>query len=153
MDNIDRIIISQIQQNSRLSNAEIAGAAGISVSTANDRLRKLARAGVITAWRAVPDARAMGAGLCAFLMVDIGFENEAESVRQIGAMDEVQEIHHISGPHSCLLKIRVADPRAMQRFLQEKLKPVAGITRTESVIVLDTLKETSAVAIRMEPEP
>lgn len=147
MDDIDRIIAGMLQNDSRCSSAELADAAGVSVSTASDRVRRLAGAGVINAWHAVLDPVAAGAGLCAFLMVDMAFEGEKDAVAALIDRPEVQELHHISGAHSYLLKIRVADTRAMQAFLHEVLKPLNAVIRTESLIVLDTAKETSELLI------
>ena len=62
-------------------------------------------------------------------------------------MPEVQECHHVTGQHSYLLKLRVADTRALQTFLQDKLKPLSGITGSETLVVLDTVKETTVVVL------
>lgn len=152
MDDVDRKIASLVQADSRLSNAQLAEAAGVSVSTANERLRKLSAAGVITAWRAVLAPKAVGAGFCSFVWIDVAYEGEAAARAAIAAFPEVQEMHHVSGPHSYLLKVRVADTGAMQRFLAEKLKPLAGIARTETIVVLETVKETTEVALPDLPE-
>ena len=61
-------------------------------------------------------------------------------------------MHHVSGARSYLLKVRVADTAAMQRFLSERLKPLPGITRTETLVVLDTVKETTEVALPAVPD-
>jgi len=147
MDIIDRKIAALVQKNSRLSNAEIASAVGLSVSTANDRLRRLAANGVIRSWRAQLDPGTVGAGLCAFMFVDMHFEAESVAVQALAARPEVQELHHISGAHSYMMKVRVADTAALQRFMNEQVKPLAAVHRTESFIVLDTAKETTAVVI------
>ena len=147
MDDIDRKISDILQHDGRRPNAEIAQSVGVSVSTANERIRKLSVAGAITATRAVLDPYSYGVGLCAFVMMDVSHEHEGAARSAITDFEEVQEMHHVSGAHSYLLKVRVADTRAMQRFLQDKLKPLAGITRTETVFALDTVKETSALKI------
>lgn len=151
MDIIDRKIANLTQNDGRRSSAEIAAAVGVSVSTANDRVRRLAAKGVITAWRAVLDPRSVGAGLCCFLLVDMAYAGEEEARSALVARPEVQEMHHISGAHSYLLKVRVADTHAMQRFLQDHVKPLAAVQRTETIFVLDSVKETTEVLIS-DPE-
>ena len=42
--------------------------------------------------------------------------------------------------------VRVADTKALQRFMQDKLKPLDGVTGTETLVVLDTVKETTELA-------
>lgn len=147
MDEVDRKISEIVQTDSRPSNAEIAAAVGVSVSTANERLRKLTASGHIAAWRAVLEPHGYGAGLCGFLLVDVDYEGEEAAIQALAGFKEVQEIHHVSGPHSYLLKIRIANMPAMQRFLQDRLKPLRGINRTETIFVLHTVKETTEIAI------
>ncbi len=147
MDDIDKKIAGMVQRDGRLSYAEIATALGMSVSTARERVRKLVAGGAIRAWRGVLDPGEFGAGLLAFLFVDMHFDGEADACEQIVACPEVQEAHHVSGQHSYLLKVRVADTDALQNFLTLKLKPLAAIVRTETIVVLAPIKETTEILI------
>ncbi len=147
MDNIDAEICRMIQDSGRISNAEIGQALNISVSTASERVRRLTANGTITRWSAVLDPNVLGAAFCGFVFVDTSYDGEAEAVAALTARPEVQELHHISGAHSYLMKLRVADTAAMQAFLQDHVKPLAGVLRTETLIALETCKETSSVAI------
>ena len=52
----------------------------------------------------------------------------------------------MAGSHSYLLKVRLRDTSDLQRFLSTKLKRLPGVSRTESVIVLETHKETTVLA-------
>ena len=147
MDDIDKKISNLIQKNGRLSSAEIAAAVGVSVSTANERVTRLTSSGIVKDWRAVLNPKNVGASLCAIIMVDVNYEGEEETTETLSTFKEIQEIHHISGAHSYLIKIRVADTDALQNFLSEKVKPLKGVTGTESFIVLETVKETTEVLI------
>lgn len=147
MDAIDRKIANIIQNNGRASSAEIAQAVGVSVSTANERVRKLTSSGVVSEWRAVINPDRVGLKLCALVFVDMDYDGEEDAVAKMTSFPEIQEIHHISGARSYLIKIRVADTAALQSFLKDKVKPLAAISRTESFIVLDTAKETTALKI------
>ncbi len=147
MDAIDRKIAGILQKDSQSSSAVLAEVVGVSTSTANERVRKLSRQGLIRDWRAVLDTDAFGAKLCAFVFVDMRYEWEDEAVAALRAAPEVQEIHHVAGAHSYLLKIRVADTAALQRVLRERVKPLPAVERTESILVLETVKETSEILI------
>lgn len=151
MDAIDRKIANIVQKNGRSSSAEIAEAVGVSVSTANERVRRLAASGIIKGWHAQLSPSRVGANLCALILIDVDYDGEKETTSQLASFDEIQEIHHISGAHSYMVKIRVADTNALQKFLNTKVKPLKAISRTESFIVLDTVKETSAVLIGETP--
>ncbi len=147
MDNIDKKITKIIQKDGRASSAEIAKAVGVSVSTANERVRKLSSSGTVKEWRAVLEPNKVGIKLCALILVDMTYEGEDEATSILASYPEIQEIHHISGARSYMLKVRVADTDALQTFLKEKVKPIKSIIRTESFIVLDTVKETTEVII------
>ncbi len=147
MDAIDKKIARIIQENGRASSAEIANAVGVSVSTANERVRRLTSTGAVREWRAVLDPDSVGLKLCAMILVDMDYDGEEDAVSALKKFPEIQEIHHISGARSYLVKIRVADTASLQTFLKNKVKPLKAISRTESFIVLDTAKETTALKI------
>ncbi len=150
MDTIDKKICELVQRDGKASSAVLAEAVGLSLSAANERLRRLDATGVIRAWRGVLDPARVGAGLCAFVLVDMSFAGEVDAAAVLAARAEVQELHHVSGAHSYMMKVRVADMPAMQRFLTEVVKPLAAVTRTETIFALETLKETSEVAVAPE---
>ena len=127
---------------------EIAKATGVSVSTANERVRKLVASGAIRRFRAVLDPGAVGADFCCHLFIDMAYDGEADAVEVLVDRPEVLELHHISGAHSYLAKVRVADAEAMQEFLQTVVKPLRAVERTETLFSLLVAKETSVIPIR-----
>ena len=151
MDNVDRKICGIVQADGRASSATIADGAGIPTSTANDRLRRLAANGTIQGWHAALDPNRVGAGLAGFVLIDMGYEGEAEAVEVLCSRPEVMELHHISGAHSYLLKLRVQDMNAVQDFLAEVVKPLTAVTHTETIFALKTHKESAAVCIASGP--
>ena len=149
MDEIDRKILNMVQKDSRKSSADIANAVGVSVSTANERVRKLTASGHIKAWQAVLNPEKVGAELCAFLLVDMDFMGEVEACEALTQLCEVQELHHISGAHSYMMKVRVADTQALQALMSEKIKPLPAVIRTQSMLVLSTEKETPEMLVKI----
>ncbi len=147
MDDIDREICRLVQDDGKRPTASIADAVGLPLSTTADRLKRLQAGGAIRGWHAVLDPVALEASLCAFVLVDMGFDGEAEATAALAARPEVQELHHISGPHSYLMKLRLADMAALQAFLASVVKPLAAVTRTETILALHTVKETTAIAV------
>lgn len=147
MDEVDRKICEIVQSNGRISSTDIAETVGVSVSTANERVRRLVDSGIVREWRGVLDPASVGAGLCAFVLIDMAYDGEAEAAAALEERPEVLELHHISGAHSYLAKIRVANTDAMQAFLRDALKPLKAVVSTESLISLSSLKETTAVLI------
>ena len=153
LDAKDRRILALVQRDAKLPQAEIARRVGLSAAAVNERLRKLENAGVIRRYVAVVDPPAVGASVTAF--VDVFIEHprfEPAFITRVMAMDEVQEVHHITGEFSLLLKIRVAGMEALQQLLIHHLNVLEGVRQTRTVIVLSTSKEESFVSTGAEGE-
>ena len=148
MDEIDRKIACLLQTDNRLSNADIGAAVGLSVSAANERVRRLNSSGVIRANHAVLDPERVDLPLCAFVFIDLApHPDEAGFRAAIAARPEVQEVHQVAGPHCYLVKIRVSGTRALQGLLTDHIKSQPDVLRTETVMVLETIKESSQLAL------
>jgi Lrp/AsnC family leucine-responsive transcriptional regulator len=63
-------------------------------------------------------------------------------------MPEVPECHHITGGHPYLQKLRARDLAHLEQIIVWRIKPIAGVARTHSVIALSTAKGTLALDYR-----
>ncbi len=151
MDHIDLKLLGHLQQNAKLSYAELGRRVGLVVSTVNERLKKLQSRGIIRAYVAVVNPKALGLDICAFVQVLMA-EPDLESafVEQMDELPEVQECHCITGAFSYLLKVRVRDTAHLETFLRAKIKSLAGVARTETMIALSTSKETLALGVSVD---
>jgi len=148
MDDIDRKIIAYIQAEGRASYADIGTSVGLSVSAVNERLKKLQATGAIEGFGARVSAKALGLDVLAFVEVLLERpEHDAPFRAAVLAMPAVQECHHVTGEWSYLLKVRVADTGALERFLSDQLKTIPGIARSYTVIALSSVKETPALPV------
>jgi Lrp/AsnC family transcriptional regulator, leucine-responsive regulatory protein len=146
LDDRDRKILSLVQRDAKLAQAEIARRVGLSTAAVNERLRKLEAAGFLRRYVAVVDPKAVGAGIAAFVEVFVEHpRHEPAFVEHLLGLDEVQECHHITGEFSLLLKIRVRDMEALQQLLIHRINALEGVRQTRTVIVLSTSKEESFV--------
>ncbi|MEM1118790.1 MAG: Lrp/AsnC ligand binding domain-containing protein, partial [Bacteroidota bacterium] len=85
----------------------------------------------------------------AFVFVQsIGSDHYPEFIETVTAMDEVLELHSITGDGSHVLKLRVRTTTALERLLA-RLQGIPGVRGTRTSLVLSTLKETSY--LRAEP--
>lgn len=143
MDEIDRKILDCVQRDGALTYAEIGATAGLSASAVNDRLKRLRSEGVLRRLTAEVDPAALDLKLLAFVMVvlDQGVSEESFRAGMLAA-PEVLECHHVTGEFSYLLKLRLRDTAALERFLMDRLKPLAGFSRTQTLIALSSTKET-----------
>lgn len=142
LDAIDRKILSLLQTNAKMAQAEVAKEVGLTAPSINERIRKLERAGYIRGYEAVLDEKKLGHDITAFVEVFVEHPKFEESfIEAVSAHDEVLECHHITGEFSLLLKVRVKDMVAFRRLLIEKLNSLRGVRQTRTVMVLGTAKE------------
>jgi Lrp/AsnC family leucine-responsive transcriptional regulator len=104
--------------------------------------------GVILATEIRLDPATVGYPICAFVQVAIERPTYEEGfLRHVTSLREVQECHCITGAYAFLLKVRARNPRHLEELLRSHLKSIPGVTRTESLIVLSTYKETSSLPL------
>ncbi|HEU4724612.1 MAG TPA: Lrp/AsnC family transcriptional regulator [Candidatus Eisenbacteria bacterium] len=142
LDAIDRKILSLLQDNAKMSQAEVAKEVGLTAPSVNERIRKLERAGYIRSYVAILDEKKLGHDITAFVEIFVEHPKfEKAFIESASALDEVLECHHITGEFSLLLKVRVTDMTAFRRLLIEKLNTLRGVRQTRTVMVLATAKE------------
>ncbi len=150
LDAIDRTLVTLLQADGRTPHAELGKAVGLAVSSVNERVRKLVERGVITGTHAHVAPEALGLELLAFVFV--GWSNpgvEPRFLTRVADEPAVLECHHVTGAWNYLMKVRVRNTRMLEAFLGNVVKGVEGIERTETLIVLSSPKETTA----LDPEP
>jgi Lrp/AsnC family leucine-responsive transcriptional regulator len=146
IDPTDRRLLALLQENGRLSNAELGQAVGLSISAVNERSRKLVERGLITGFHAHASPEALGLDLLAFVFV--GWSDpavETQFLTTIGAAPNILECHHVTGAWNYLMKVRVRNTRMLEAFLGHVVKAVPGVLRTETLIVLSSPKETAVL--------
>ncbi|HQU82924.1 MAG TPA: Lrp/AsnC family transcriptional regulator [Pyrinomonadaceae bacterium] len=146
MNDIDKEILNIIQQDARISNAEIARQVGLAPSAVLERVRKLEERGVIRGYSANLDPKQIGFGLTAFIFVRVSFCSSIGE--ELAKIPEVLEVHEIAGEDCYLLKVRAENTEELAKFFPEKLKPLPEVVSTRTTIVLQTLKESSALPIK-----
>lgn len=151
IDDIDKQILNIIQQDARISNAEIARQVGLAPSAVLERIRKLEERKVIRGYAAELDAAQVGYGLTAFVSVRT-HECCGETDKFLAEIPEVLEVHDVAGEESYLLKVRVKNTEDLSRLLRERLINVPNVALTKTTVVLQTIKETIALPIEQADE-
>ncbi|MDH3267424.1 MAG: Lrp/AsnC family transcriptional regulator [Ignavibacteria bacterium] len=143
MDKTDSNILSLLQENARITNAEIARQIGMVPSGVQERIRKLEEKGYISDYATHLSSDLLDLGLLAFIFVRTSeTPGEIETAKKLAEFPEILEIHHVAGEDCYLLKVRLADNKALASFMREKFRAMPEIKSTNSVIVLETVKET-----------
>lgn len=150
IDEMDRRILSLLQQDARLPNAEIARRVGMAPSATLERLRKLEERGVILGYECRVDPKKLGLGLTAFIFVRSTDTGEHETGERLKQNPNVLEVHHIAGEDCYLVKVRAADTEDLGRMLRTDFKSLPHVNATRTTIVLGTLKESAKIPIPEE---
>lgn len=146
INDIDKQILNIIQQDARISNAEIARQVGLAPSAVLERVKKLEERGTIRGYAAEINAAELGYTLTAFVAVRTS-DCCIETDKFLAAIPEVLEVHDVAGEDSYLLKVRAKSTEDLARLLRERLKNVPNVVSTKTTIVLQTIKETTALPI------
>jgi Lrp/AsnC family leucine-responsive transcriptional regulator len=148
IDPIDIRILDVLQTDGKTPLAQVAEAVGLSVPAVHERIRKLEQAGVIRGYVARVDPEKVGAGVTAFVEVYVEHPSqEAPLIAAVTAVSEVQEMHHVTGESSLLLKVRTASIDTLRQLLLETINVLPGVRQTRTSIVLATAKEDTRVSL------
>lgn len=150
LDAVDRRLLRALQDDGRMSNAELARRCNLSAAACFERVRRLCERRVITGYAALIDPGKVGRGLLIFVEVLLDrttgdmFDAFAEAVRR---QPEVLECHMVAGGFDYLIKARVGDMDAYRAFLGDVLVKMPGVRETRTYAVLEEVKATTALPI------
>jgi DNA-binding Lrp family transcriptional regulator len=150
MDGFDLKLLDALQQDGRLTNFELAEQVGLSPSQCSRRRVALETSGLIESYHAHLSADAIGLGVLAFLQVTLATHSPDNSKRfqkLIDGLPEVQEAYSLTGEADYLIKLIVADLKALSRVLNDVFLPHESVAHLRSSIVLDRLKHTVALPL------
>ena len=146
IDEIDRKILAALQTDASRSLDEIAREVGSSKTPVWNRIRKLREAGVIGQQTVVLDAELLGFEACFFVLIRTS-EHEADwQARFLKALQdrpEVQEAHRLAGDIDYILKVRVENARAYDRFYQALISEV----RVHNVTALLSMEQITSTTM------
>lgn len=140
MDLIDNKIIELLCENARINFSEVGEQVGLSVSAAIERIKKLENSGVIKKYTAILDNEAFGKEVVAIVTVRLDHPKYTKDFIAAALENkDVLECHYVAGDYDYLLKVVTHSPKTLEKLIQ-KIKSFNGVTRTNTTIVLSTLK-------------
>ncbi|WP_414499970.1 Lrp/AsnC family transcriptional regulator [Zymobacter sp. IVIA_12111.31 C1] len=142
MDRMDYRILTELQQDGRLSLTELAERVGLSTSPCHRRVRALEKAGVITGYRAQIDASQLGYEFAAIVFVTMR-EGDHQAVTRfeqaVADIPHVLSAQRLFGDPDYMLHVVTRDLPAFQKLYDERLSAMPGVHRLTSTLVMKTL--------------
>ena len=151
IDRYDRQILRVLQEEGRISNQDLADRIGLSPSPCLRRVRTLEESGIITAYHAQLNAKALGYSLMALIYIAMDkhiperFENFEQQILKI---PEIIECLLITGQEADYqLKAVVKDMDAFQELLLNRITRIQGVTGVHSSFVLRKVIDKTAIPV------
>jgi len=143
-DAIDAASVREVSQDARATLADLSAAVGLSVSAVQTRLRRLEARGVITGYRALVDAEAVGKPMAAFIEITPLDPAQPDNAPELlEHLSEIEACHSIAGDASYILLVRVASPRHLESLIRD-IRSAASVN-TRTTVVLQTFYENRPV--------
>src|SRR3954462_15512543 len=137
LDAVDVAILDTLQEEGRITNAELAQRVGLTPAPTLARVNKLEERGFIRGYTAIVDREKIGLPFTAFVAVIVrshGMAAAQEFLKAVHALPEVPECHHIAGDEDYLLKVVAASPSEYESFVLNRLLEVADVQRVKTII-------------------
>ncbi len=150
LDEVDIQLLSLLQEDGRITNADLAKKVGLSPPSVLQRVRTLEKLGLIREYAALLDYERLGLRITALAMVSLSLHQEQPIERFRKAIQDIPEIlecYHVSGEFDFLLKIVVKDMRAYEQLIRERLSRIKGIGQIKTSFVLATPKYTTRILL------
>ncbi|WP_042384206.1 Lrp/AsnC family transcriptional regulator [Streptacidiphilus melanogenes] len=144
MDDVDRKILAELQQDGRLTLTELAERVRLSVSPCHRRLRALERSGAIAGYHARLDAAALGLTFEALVFVTMRYEDRetvAAFEQSVGDIPQVLQAQRLFGDPDYLLRVVTRDLAAYRQLYDERLATLPGVQRLSSTLVMKSVVE------------
>lgn len=143
-DDIDAAIVRAVLQDARATLAALSAAVGLSVSAVQARLRRLEARGVITGYRALVDAEAVGKPLAAFVEITPLDPAQPDNAPELlEHLAEIESCHSVAGDAAYILLVRVASPRHLEALVRD-IRAAASVN-TRTTVVLQTFYENRPI--------
>jgi DNA-binding Lrp family transcriptional regulator len=142
MDDVDKHILSVLQDDGRLSLTDLAERVGLSISPCHRRLRALERSGTVTGYRALLDPRQLGLTFEALVFVtmrEATREVIAEFEEAVLTVPQILQAQRLFGDPDYLLRIVTRDLPAFEALYDEKLSSLPGVQRLSSTLVMKSV--------------
>jgi Lrp/AsnC family transcriptional regulator, leucine-responsive regulatory protein len=148
LDDIGWHILQELQENARLSFAELGRRVGLSIPAVTERVHRMEDAGIITGYHAELNPEKVGLPITAFIRMNISGNVSSQIVELMKEITEVSECHRGTGGDSFIMKVRVSSVAHLEQLI-EKLLPYG--TTTTSIVLSSPVTKRFIQRVKEEP--
>jgi Lrp/AsnC family transcriptional regulator, leucine-responsive regulatory protein len=159
LDRYDRLLLAELQRDSRQTVQQLATAVGLSSTPCWKRIKELEASGVIRRYTALVDREKVGLSLCVLAEVNLTRHNEDDVRRFEAAVADAPQIvscYATTGQADYVIKVLVPDIKNYEAFLHDTAFKLPGVTHVRSSVVLKEVKAETRLpfdALASPPEP
>ena len=135
-----------LQDNSRVAFKRIAEKVGVSEATIFVRVKNLRKRGVIKRFTVIVSPELLGKSLTAFVLINSEPKKLESVLETLSNMDDVYEVYDVTGTYYVIAKIRTENKESLAKII-DRIGMIDGVTRTETAIVLKSVKEETRIKI------
>lgn len=143
-DAFDDRILSELKNNGRITNLELAERVNLSPSACLRRVQEMERNGVIKGYRAVLDSSKLGNGFFAFVSIGLSIHTQEAQISFVAAMmqcEQVVECHNVTGSYEYFLRVETKDIKTYKAFHADVLGALPQVAKITTHIILESPKE------------
>jgi Lrp/AsnC family leucine-responsive transcriptional regulator len=145
MDKIDHEIVRLLEDDARVSFAELGQKVGLSKTPCWQRVRQLERRGLIRGYRTELDAEGLGLRVHAFVHVTINAARHAEFEAAACNHPSVLQCFTTAGQADYLMHVLVAEIAQLDQLLRMEIRRMPGVQKLETTVCMKTIKPRAPI--------
>ena len=155
LDEKQRQIIRELQKDAKQSLRDLGETLNLPVSTVYSRIQKMENEKIIDSYKTIFNAEKVGLPSTAFILIRLRFSDLVNKIpydfreiaEKLALLDEVQEVHLITGEWDMMVKVKGPSTKDIGQFVVDNLRTVEGVDRCTTFVVFDSIKETTDLPI------
>jgi len=134
-------LLKMLSDDAHVSLRKMGREVGLSTSGVRRRVKQLERSGLIKQYSALIDPQKFGYGVMAFVSIDVDSRSMRELVRSLSRCHQVCELHHTTGGHGLMLKVRARDVENLKKFVDDRIQSFDSVKSVRTIVAMETIKE------------
>ncbi len=136
MDAFGRSLLKELQDNARLSTAELARRVGLSPTATAERMKQMEEQGILRSYTVEIDPEALGLEVLAFIRLTCDGQHYFRLMEFVQTLEEVRECHHLTGGDAFLLKVTTTSMANLEALIEALLpfgNPVTSVVLSSPI--------------------